>query len=507
MDITRLWGHAFEKQPSQETIEFMAGRDVTGLPPADENLIEVDLIGNKAHCLMLQQQGIISSTEARIILDALAEIESLYRSGEFKLDPAKEDVHSNIEAFLIKRCGLETGGKIHTGRSRNDQVALDMRLYLREEVIKLSGNLTGFIKSLLRKAGDHVNTIMPGYTHHQHAMLTTFGHLLLSFTEGLQRDLNRFRDWYSLFNKNPLGSAAAYSTTFSLDRELTSRLLGFDSPHLTSIDPITNRWEPEASLAAAISLMMNHLSTIAQSFILLSTTEFNLIKLSDAYCSGSSIMPQKKNPCSLEVIKAKAAIAQGILSSLLSIGQSNLFGYNRDSQWTKYLVMDLIRETGACPVILKGAIDSLEVNKKRMAEEGERGFITATALAEALVRHHSLSFRQAKFLIGKAVKYSQGKNKVSFSALKQAISEEELDLSITEDQVEAYQEPEAIVRQKCCLGGPSPEIVQRGIEEIEERLRSNQNWWEEKIKQIEAGKEEMSRLESSIFSREIEETV
>ncbi|MEW5767047.1 MAG: argininosuccinate lyase [bacterium] len=501
MDITRLWGDAFDQQPAQETIEFMAGRDVTGLPPADENLIEVDLLGNRAHCLMLQQQGIVSSTEARIILDALAEIEGLYRSGKFKLDPAKEDVHSNIEAFLVKRCGLEIGGKIHTGRSRNDQVALDMRLYLRGELIKLSTSLTRFVRSLLTQARRQVNTIMPGYTHHQHAMLTTFGHLLLSFAEGLQRDLERLRDWHHLFNKNPLGSAAAYSTTFQLDRELTSRLLGFDSPHLTSIDPITNRWEPEASLAAAISLMMNHLSAIAQSFILFSTSEFNFIKLSDAYCSGSSIMPQKKNPCSLEVIKAKAAIAQGILSSLISIGQSNLFGYNRDSQWTKYLVMDLVRETGACPVILTGAIDSLEVNKKRMLEESGRGFITATALAEALVRHHNLSFRQAKFLIGKAVKYSKGKDKVSFSALKQAISEENLDLSVTEDQVENYQDPEMIIRQKHSWGGPAPEIVQRGIEEIEGQLRFNQTWWEEKIKQIEAGKEEMSRLESTLKNR------
>ncbi|MDI6793845.1 MAG: argininosuccinate lyase [bacterium] len=498
MDITRLWGDAFDKQPAQETIEFMAGRDVTGLAPADENLIEVDLLGNKAHCLMLQQQGIISSDEARLILEALAEIENLYRAGEFKLDPAKEDVHSNIEAFLVKRCGMEAGGKIHTGRSRNDQVALDMRLYLRSEVIKLSASLTGLIKGLLTRAGEHLNTIMPGYTHHQHAMLTTFGHLLLSFAEGMQRDLERLRDWYNLFNKNPLGSAAAYSTTFQLDRELTSRLLGFDSPHLTSLDPITNRWEPEASLAAAISLMMNHFSAIAQSFILFSTSEFNFIKLSDAYCSGSSIMPQKKNPCSLEVIKARAAIAQGILISLLSIGQSNLFGYNRDSQWTKYLVMDLIRETGACPVILKGVIDSLEVNKKRMLEESGRGFITATALAEALVRHHGLSFRQAKSLISKAVKYSKGEDKVSFSALKQAISEENLSLSATGDQVEDYQDPERIISRKRCSGGPAPAIVQRGIEEIEAGLISNQNWWDEKLKQIEAGQKEMARLEAAL---------
>jgi argininosuccinate lyase len=212
MKIDRLWGGRFEELPSREMVDFLSGRDVKGIPPCDERLIPYDLWGNRAHVLMLCRQGILLKQDGRKILKGLREIETLYQKGKFRLDPSKEDVHSNVESYLIDRVGIESGGKIHTGRSRNDQVVLDMRLYLREQTLDFVEGLIFLMESLLQQAKEHCYTVMPGYTHHQHAVPTTFGHLLLSFAEALERDAQRFTHWFGLFNRNPLGAAAGYGT-------------------------------------------------------------------------------------------------------------------------------------------------------------------------------------------------------------------------------------------------------------------------------------------------------
>ena len=271
MKIDKLWGGRFEELPSKEMVDFLSGRDVKGIPPCDERLIPYDLWGNRAHVLMLCHQGIQSKQDGKKILRGLREIEALHQKGKFRLEASKEDVHSNIESFLIERLGIETGGKVHTGRSRNDQIVLDMRLYLRDQVLEFVEGLIFLMESLLERAGEHRSTIMPGYTHHQHAVATTFGHLLLSYVEAHVRDVQRFTHWFDLFNKNPLGAAAGYGTTFNLDRELTSKLLGFDGPAENVTDPITQRWEPEAELAYDVAVMMDHLSTMAQTLILFVT--------------------------------------------------------------------------------------------------------------------------------------------------------------------------------------------------------------------------------------------
>ncbi|MBP1696202.1 MAG: argininosuccinate lyase, partial [Deltaproteobacteria bacterium] len=320
MKIEKLWGGRFEELPSKEMVEFLSGRDVRGIPPCDERLIRYDLWGDRAHILMLCRQGILSKQDGKRILKGLKEIEKLHQEGRFRLDASKEDVHSNIESYLIERVGIESGGKVHTGRSRNDQIVLDMRLYLRDQVLEFVEGLIFLIMAVLQKAEEHRSTVMPGYTHHQHAVPTTFGHLLLSFAEALERDARRFTHWFALFNKNPLGAAAGdarrfthwfdlfnknplgaaagYGTSFHLDRQLTSKLMGFDGPTENVTDPITQRWEPEAELAYDAAMMMDHLSTMAQTLILLSTREFNMVRLNDRHCTGSSIMPQKRNPCS-----------------------------------------------------------------------------------------------------------------------------------------------------------------------------------------------------------------
>lgn len=486
----RLWGGRFEELPQKEVIDFLSGRDIKGIPPADERLIPYDLWGNRAHVLMLCHQGILTKQDGKKILKGLRELEALYQEGKFKLDPSQEDVHSNIESFLIERVGMEYGGKVHTGRSRNDQIVLDMRLYLREQVLEFVEGLISLMESLFQRAEGHRSTVMPGYTHHQHAVATTFGHLLLSFAEALQRDVQRFVHWFSLFNKNPLGSAAGYGTTFHLDRRLTSKLLGFDGPTENVTDPITQRWESEAELAYAIAVLMDHLSTLAQTLILLSTHEFNMVHLDDRHCTGSSIMPQKRNPCSLEVIKAKASFAHGMLVGLLSIGKALFIGYNRDTQWTKYWIMDLAEETKPTLSLMAEVIQLLKVNKDQMFQQAQEGFTGATYLLEWMVRSFHLPLRKTKMLMEKAVKYSEeeGKEKVSYQSLKKALGEMKIDLPITKRDVGEIQRPEKILSQNLPIGAPSEKRIMENISSLQEKVKLSRDWLMKKRGEIEKAK-------------------
>jgi argininosuccinate lyase len=500
MRIDKLWGGRFEKLPSKEMVGFLSGRDVKGLPPCDDALVPYDLWGSRAHVIMLCHQGILSKGDGKKILKGLRELETLFRNGKFKLDPSKEDVHSNVESFLIGRLGMESGGKVHTGRSRNDQIVLDIRLYLRDEVLEFIEGLLSLIESLLQRAEEYQSTVMPGYTHHQHAVATTFGHLLLSFSEALQRDIQRMIHWFGLFNKNPLGAAAGYGTSFNLDRQLTSKLLGFDGPTENVTDPITQRWEPEAELAYAVSAMMNHLSTMAQTFILLSSWEFNMIRLDDRHCTGSSIMPQKRNPCSLEVIKAKTSSVHGLMISLLSSGKALFMGYNRDTQWTKYWIMDLIEESKPVLSVMADVVRLLQVNQTQMLRQAQEEFAGATALMEWLASQRSLPLRKAKLVMEKAVKYSEreGKGEVSYAGLKRALQEMKMDLRVNENDVKKIQRPERILAQLRSIGTPSQKRVGEEISSLWRRTRINRNWLIQIRRRIEKSKELASKMERAL---------
>lgn len=490
MKIEKLWGGRFKELPPNDVIEFLSGRDVKGIPPCDERLVSYDIWGSMAHVLMLFKQGILSKKDTTKIVKCLKEIESLYHQGKFKLDPLKEDVHTNIESFLIERLGIDFGGKIHTGRSRNDQIALDMRLYLRDEVLGFINSIISVIEILLQKAEEHAFTIMPGFTHHQHAMPTTFGHLLASFVEALERDEKRFFKWLELFNKNPLGAAAGYGTTFKLDRMFTSKLLGFDGPTQNVTDPITQRWEAEAELAYAIAITMNHLSSLAQIFIILSTKEFNMVRLNDRHCSGSSIMPQKRNPCSLEIIKAKTSYVHGLLMSLLSQGKALFMGYNRDTQWTKYWIMDIVDEAKPSISIISDVIRLLQVNKEEMLTKAEEDFSGATSLMEWLVQSKSLSLRKAKMIVEKAVKYSEleKKEKISFLALKRSLQEMNTNLKLNEKDIEEIQSPTRIIKELKSIGTPSCERTLEIILSFKNFIKESKDLLRKKIKKIEEAK-------------------
>jgi argininosuccinate lyase len=372
-----------------------------------------------------------------------------------------------------------------------------MRLYLRDCALDFIAELISLVSVLLDQAKKYRDVILPGYTHHQPAQVTTFGQVWLSFAGAFLRDSRRFQDWYERFNQNPLGSMTGYSTSFTIDRNLTSRLLGFDGPCQNSLDPIQNRWEPEAEMAFAITAMMNHLSTLAQTLIILDTGEFGMLRLDDAYCSGSSMMPQKRNPDSLEVTKAKAAVAQGFLNSLLSIGKGLFLGYNRDTQWTKYLIMDLIDECLPAPRLISEITGSFWINQRETAALCQRGFITAPDLLERIVQEWGVPFRKAKVAVEKAVKYSEveGAGQVSFSALKRAFNEEGLNLKIDERFVQAAQEPRAIVSRRKSIGGTSPQALQKNILSNSREIQFIQKWLTKKRNQQSTAKNQLAQME------------
>ncbi len=425
---------------------------------------------------MLAKTGIIPKSDAEKILQGLLELEKLVKAGKFTLDPAKEDVHTNIESWLTDKLGIEIAGKLHTARSRNDQVVTDMKLYLRDQVLAYTANSLGLAQTLIDLAKKYQSTPFPGFTHHQHAMVTTFGHILAGFASMILRDIERFKTWTGLHNHSPLGNAVAYGTSFPVDKKMTATLLGFDSPDLNSMDAITNRWEPEADLAFAVTILMNHLSLIAETLILLATPEFGMVKVADQFSTGSSIMPQKKNPDPLEVIKGKAGFAQGQLVSLLSIGKSNFIGYNRDSQWTKYIIMDLLAECEPAPVVLAGVLATLTINTKVMESWCHKGFIGATTLMEQLASEFHLPMRQAKVIVEKAVKGSGTAEHVTFSAVQKALADEGVSVPITETQVASWQDPATIIGLTKSFGGPGKHSMKTSLKKLKKKLASHKAW-------------------------------
>lgn len=480
MKTQKLWGHAFDLQPEKIVIEFCAGRDVSGTLPADSFLLPYDVWGDRAHCVMLYKQGIITKKDAQIILKGLDNVEDQWTEGKFVLDPTKEDVHTNIESFLIENYGIENAGKLHTARSRNDQINLDTRLYLRDQARNFTMEIISLTEDLLKAAKKYEDYLIPGFTHTQHAMITTFGHLMLFFANMVLRDANRFTLWYNLHNYNPLGSIVSYGTSFPIDRHLTSKLMAFDGPELNSIDELTNRWEAEADLGYAITILMNHLSVIAQTLILFATPQFGMIKVSDLYSTGSSIMPQKKNPDSLEVIRGKASVASGYLQALLGIGKANFIGYNRDTQWTKYVITDLVRECILGPKIIEGVIETMTVDKEKMGYWCTQGFIGATSLLEQIAAVHHVPFRLAKMIVERGVKYSTDRNVVTFEAVQKALKELEIDIPITAQQVEEWQDPFEIIKFTKSFGGPSLSANKKAITLMKKEIQQLTKWLKKK---------------------------
>ena len=465
----RLWGGRFASAPTEEVLAFMAGRDVAAIRPCDEALVPYDLDGSTAHATMLMECGIIPAESGRRILDGLAAIRAAHDAGEFRLDPALEDVHTNVERELARRIGDEHAAYLHTARSRNDQVLLDMRLWERDVARAIAAEARGLAEVLIALGREHRADIMPGFTHHQHATVTSLGHVLLGFVGGLVRTVERMADWLGRFNRCPLGAVTGYGTTFAIDRECVAELLGFPAIEEVSLDPVQTRGEAEAELVSALELGVQHAASLAGSLILLSTTEFRCITIADGFSTGSSIMPQKRNPDSLEVIKARAASVVGCSAGLRALAGRSLFGYNREQQWSKYIVMDAVREGLPCFGILASVLQTMTVDADRMAALADRGFIGATPLTEALCQERGLAFRVAKTVVERAVALSVAAgsaDRVSSEALMQALAEAELPIDVSSDDVRAWQSPELVLSRLTHAGSPGPEAVLAAAEAL-----------------------------------------
>ena len=469
-DQNQVWGSHLQSSPAQENVLFCAGRDVQPLPMADMALLPYDLWTNRAHAIMWYEEGVLPKDVITKILIGLSQLEENFLKGDFELDQKLEDVHINVEAFVTKQQGADIGGWMHVGRSRNDQAACDTRLFLRDALLRQAKNLEKLIQKLLRQAAEHIETVMPGLTHYQPGMLTSWGHWLCSHAQALLRDLERVKFLLVPINRNPLGAAASFGTSWCPNRKRTTELMAFSEPELNTLDCISTRGELESQVAQGYSAMMNHLSLLAQDLIFLSHPYVGMLGLPDAFLTGSSIMPQKKNPDFAEVIKGKTALAHGLLQSLLGVPKGMVSGYNRDSQVCKYLVMDVIRECEPVPYILSGVMSELKVRKEIMLNRCNEGFMNAVDLADSLSRNHGIPFRKCYHLLAKAVRLSAPSESITKHALQSALDEENLGTTFSDEDFAALQSPLTVLTQRDHLGSPAPERVHEQIELMQFRL-------------------------------------
>jgi argininosuccinate lyase len=367
-----------------------------------------DINGSLAHAQMLDKVDVLTHDEYMQIEKGLEEIRSEVQDGQFQWSITLEDVHMNIEARLTDKIGI-TGKKLHTGRSRNDQVATDIRLYLRDEIDTIAKELTRLQEGLIELASQQAYTIMPGFTHLQTAQPVTFGHHLLAWNEMLERDYSRLFDCRARMNQCPLGAAALAGTTYPIDRDMTAKLLGFDAPTENSLDSVSDR-DFAIEFTAFASLVMTHLSRFSEELVLWTSAQFNFIELPDRFCTGSSIMPQKKNPDVPELVRGKVGRVNGHLVSLLTLMKSQPLAYNKDNQEDKEPLFDTIDTIKDCLKAYADMVPAVIPKKDIMLEAAKRGFSTATDLADYLVRN-GVAFRDAHEIVGKSVAYGIEKNK------------------------------------------------------------------------------------------------
>ena len=389
-----LWGGRFSEATDQFVQRFTASVEF------DQRMAMQDIRGSLAHARMLRKVGVLESEELTQIEEGLARIVGEIEAGDFDWRVEREDVHMNIEARLTELIGV-TGKKLHTGRSRNDQVATDVRLYLRDAIDRAAVELTRLQRGLIELAAEHVDTVMPGFTHLQTAQPVSFGHHLLAWNAMLERDYGRLIDCRSRMNECPLGAAALAGTTFPIDRDATAAALGFDRPVGNSLDAVSDR-DFAIEFCACASLLMNHLSRMSEELVLWTSAQFDFIELPDRFCTGSSIMPQKKNPDVPELVRGKSARVQGQLVTLLTLMKSQPLAYNKDNQEDKEPLFDCADTLIDSLRAFADMAPAIRPRRERMREAARAGFATATDLADYLVRR-GLPFRDAHEVVGRSV--------------------------------------------------------------------------------------------------------
>ena len=399
--MAQLWGGRFTKETDKLVYNFNASISF------DQKFYAQDIRGSIAHVTMLQKQGILTKEEKESIIKGLQGIQADVENGILEITDEYEDIHSFVEANLIDRIG-DAGKKLHTGRSRNDQVALDMRLYTRDEIEAVDGLLKELLEVLLKLMKEHIETYMPGFTHLQKAQPVTLAHHLGAYFEMFKRDRLRMKDIRKRMNYCPLGAGALAGTTYPLDREYTAELLGFEGPTLNSMASVSDR-DYLIELLSAMSTVMMHLSRFCEEVIIWNSNEYQFVEIDDAYSTGSSIMPQKKNPDIAELVRGKTGRVYGALMSLLTTMKGIPLAYNKDMQEDKELVFDAIDTTKGCLALFTGMLRTMRFRKQRMEDSAKNGFTNATDAADYLV-NHGVPFRDAHGIVGQLVLYCIDKN-------------------------------------------------------------------------------------------------
>jgi argininosuccinate lyase len=445
-----MWGGRFGDGPDDIMEEINASIGF------DQRLYSQDLNGSRAHASMLVHQGIIEPEDGNAIADGLDKIEAEIKDGSFQFTRALEDIHMNIEDRLRELIG-PTAGRLHTARSRNDQVATDFRLYVRETIDHIESQITKLQHVMATRALDHADTIMPGFTHLQTAQPVTFGHHLLAYVEMLARDKSRFLDARKRLNECPLGAAALAGTSFPIDRELTATSLGFDRPTANSIDSVSARDFALEALSAA-SICATHLSRLAEEIVIFASSAFHFFELPDAFSTGSSIMPQKRNPDAAELVRAKSGRIIGALTSFLVVMKGLPLAYSKDMQEDKEGVFDALDSLSLCLAAMAGMMEKMGIDAQRMQDAAGAGFSTATDLADWLVRELNIPFRDAHHITGALVALAETQ-KCGLEALSLA-DMQAVDARITQD-VFSVLGVENSVASRTSFGGTAPENVKK----------------------------------------------
>ena len=459
--MAQLWGGRFTKQTDQMVFDFNASITF------DKRLFHEDVTGSIVHATMLAKQGILTEEEKKSIVEGLTGILEDVDAGTLTIDETQEDIHSFVEATLIDRIG-DAGKKLHTGRSRNDQVALDMRLYTRTRVAETDGLLEKLLEVILDTMENNLETYMPGFTHLQKAQPITLAHHYGAYFEMFKRDRQRLADIYKRMNYCPLGAGALAGTTYPLDREYTARLLRFEGPTLNSIDSVADR-DYLIEFLSALSTIMMHLSRFSEEIIIWNSNEYQFVELDDAYSTGSSIMPQKKNPDIAELVRGKTGRVYGALMALLTTMKGLPLAYNKDMQEDKEMAFDAMDTAADCITLFTGMIKTMKFRKDRMAKSAMNGFTNATDAADYLVGK-GVPFRDAHGIIGRLVLYCIEKDtSIDALSLKELRS---ISDKFEEDIYDAVS-LKTCVEKRLTVGAPGAEMMKRVIEKNKEYLKTN----------------------------------
>ena len=459
----KLWGGRFKKGTNELVNDFNSSINV------DCRMYEEDIEGSLAHVKMLGKQNIIPKESAKKIEDGLNEILTRMENGVIEVDPTSEDIHSFTEGTLTYYIGA-CGKMLHTGRSRNDQVTLDLRLYLKKAIQKMITNILDLEEVLLKKAKENTTTIMPGYTHLQKAQPITLSHHLLAYAEMFKRDIGRLQDAYKRTDEMPLGAGALATSTYPIDREFVAKELGFSKVTMNSLDSVSDR-DYVIETLSALSMIMMHLSRFSEEIILWCTNEFSFIELDDGYSTGSSIMPQKKNPDVAELVRGKTGRVYGDLMTLLTVMKGIPLAYNKDMQEDKEALFDALDTVELSVKTFTGMLDTMKVNAANMRKGAAGGFTNATDLADYLVKH-GMAFRNAHEVVGEVVLHCIKENK---SIEDMSLEELKGFSDIIEEDVFKAIDLVTCVEERKVLGGPSTKSIKIQLDALEKFIKDNKN--------------------------------